>query len=85
MLGIGFFEILVIALVCFIAIGPKQLPSVMRKFAQFYRQFIGLRDELSFQLMSASDEKKDEGKKNVEPKSHETTESIVVPREKGHG
>lgn len=58
MLGVGFSEIVIIALVCFIALGPKQLPIVMRKLAGFYRQFTSLRDELKFQILSAdSDEK----------------------------
>lgn len=59
MLGIGFLEIVVIALVCFIAIGPKQLPLVMRKIAGLYRQFLSLREELRFQILSADDDRKD--------------------------
>ena len=56
MLGIGFSEIVVIALVCFIALGPKQMPIVMRKLAGFYRQFANLRDEFKFQILSADNE-----------------------------
>ena len=56
MLGVGFSEIVIIALVCFIALGPKQLPMVMRKLAGFYRQFTSLRDELKFQILSADRE-----------------------------
>lgn len=56
MLGVGFSEIVIIALVCFIALGPKQLPIVMRKLAGFYRQFTSLRDELKFQILSADNE-----------------------------
>ncbi len=53
MLGVGFSEIVIIALVCFIALGPKQLPIVMRKLAGLYRQFTSLRDEFKFQILSA--------------------------------
>lgn len=55
MLGVGFFEIVIIALVCFIAFGPEQLPSLMRKLAGFYRQMSTLKDELRFQILSADD------------------------------
>jgi Sec-independent protein translocase protein TatA len=63
MLGIGFFEIVIIALVCFVAIGPKQLPVVMRKLAGFYRQFVLLKDEFRFQIMNVESELKETDKK----------------------
>lgn len=85
MLGIGFFELLVIALVCFIAIGPKELPAVMRKLAGLYRQFVSLRDEFRFQLLSSDADattiELDAPKKQATP-SEETT---VVARDKDHG
>ena len=56
MLGVGFFEIVIIALVCFIAFGPEQLPALMRKLAGFYRQMTNLKDELRFQILSADDQ-----------------------------
>ncbi len=52
MLGIGFSEIVIIAIVCFIAVGPKQLPIVMRKIAIYYRQFLNMRDDFKFKIMS---------------------------------
>lgn len=55
MLGIGFFELVIIVLVGFIAIGPKELPVLMRKLAGFYRQMMALKSELSFQIMSADE------------------------------
>lgn len=58
MIGIGFFEIVIIGVVCFIAVGPKQIPMLMRKMAAFYRQFITLRDELRFQILSADEDVK---------------------------
>ncbi|MCA9508208.1 MAG: hypothetical protein KC505_07310 [Myxococcales bacterium] len=78
MLGVGFSEIIIIALVCFIALGPKQLPIVMRKIAGFYRQLAQLRDEFKFQLLSADRELKDdylEAKNKIKE----------LPEEKKHG
>lgn len=65
MLGVGFLEILVIALVCFIALGPKQLPIAMRKMALYYRKFLSLKEDFNFQLLNADLEepKKPEVKK----------------------
>ncbi len=59
MLGIGFFEIVIIALVSFIAVGPTQLPVVMRKIAGYYRPFVTLRAELKCKLLSGDLEKPD--------------------------
>ncbi len=56
MLGIGFGELVVIAFVAFLAIGPKNLPIFMRKFAIFYRQIMGLRDDLKYKIMSIDHE-----------------------------
>jgi Sec-independent protein translocase protein TatA len=76
MLGIGFAEILVIALVAFVALGPEHLPSLMKKLAQLYRQWTGLRDDLRFQIMNADDglldDKKTEVKKQNSPDSFRT-------------
>ena len=83
MLGIGFFEIVIIALVCFIALGPKQLPVVMRKVAQFYRQFVSLRDELRWQIMSVDDIS---AKQKPAPKQEKQIDEIVVtPKDQNHG
>lgn len=66
MLGVGFFEIVIIALVCFIAFGPDQLPMLMRKVAGFYRQLSTLKDELRFQILSADDLSPKEAKSTKE-------------------
>ncbi|MFO0714221.1 MAG: twin-arginine translocase TatA/TatE family subunit [Sandaracinus sp.] len=39
MLGIGFWEMLVIAGLILIAVGPDRLPSMVKTVAKFYRQF----------------------------------------------
>lgn len=58
MLGVGFSEIIVIALVCFIAFGPQQLPAVMRKLAIYYRQLVNLKEEFSWQILSADEQER---------------------------
>ena len=58
MLGVGFSEILIIALVSFIALGPKQIPGLMRKLAALYRQWVNLRDEFRMQVLSLEEEEK---------------------------
>lgn len=71
MFGIGFFEVLIIALVLFIAFGPEQLPALMRKLASYYRQMNNLKDELKFQIMSADSENYSEQKAQIkEDKDH---------------
>lgn len=84
MLGIGFFEIIIIALVCFIAVGPKQLPVVMRKIAGFYRQFASLRDEFRFQILSADlEDKKDEVDASSAREKAKTKETIAREENRG--
>jgi Sec-independent protein translocase protein TatA len=73
MLGIGFSEILIIAFVGFIALGPKQIPEIMRKLAGFYRQFVNLRDEFRLQVMSLEEEEK------------KKPETIIIPEDQKHG
>lgn len=85
MLGIGFLEIVVIALVCFIAVGPKQLPMIMRKIAGFYRQFVALRDEFKFQIMSADNEPIIHEEQPVVGAKPKIEPEIVVIPEQGHG
>ncbi|HXW53882.1 MAG TPA: hypothetical protein VEL47_07245 [Myxococcota bacterium] len=85
MLGIGFFEILVIAVVSFIAVGPGQLPVVMRKIAGFYRQFTTLRDELKFQVLSADIEKPDLFAGIADEKSEKKSAPEIVAKDQSHG
>ena len=75
MLGVGFSEIVIIALVSFIALGPKQVPVVMRKLAGLYRQFVNLRDEFRMQVMSLEEEE--------QKKKSETI--IITPKDSNHG
>jgi Sec-independent protein translocase protein TatA len=62
MLGVGFSEILIIAFVAFIALGPKHVPDIMRKLASIYRQFINLRNDFRMQLLSLEEEENSKAK-----------------------
>lgn len=73
MLGVGFSEILIIALVGFIAVGPRQIPGLMRKLAGIYRQFVNLKDEFRLQVLSLEDE------------ARKKTETIIISKEDKHG
>jgi sec-independent protein translocase protein TatB len=52
MFGLGFFEILVIAVVFVVAVGPDRLPIVMKKFAGIYRSFLQVKEEVRSQVYS---------------------------------
>lgn len=54
MLGIGFLEILVIAVVALVVLGPKHLPGVLRTIARYYKQFQGLKNELNKEIITIS-------------------------------
>lgn len=73
MLGVGFSEIVVIALVGFIALGPKQIPGLMRKLAGLYRQFVNLRDEFRLQVLS------------IEEEENKKPDTITISGENKHG
>ncbi|RKX76083.1 MAG: hypothetical protein DRP87_12940 [Spirochaetes bacterium] len=47
MFGIGFWEIVIIAVLIIIFINPKDLPSVFRKIGVLYRQINGLYRDVS--------------------------------------
>lgn len=54
MLGIGFLEIVVIALVALVALGPKHLPGVLKTIARYYKQFQNLKSELNKEIVTIS-------------------------------
>lgn len=58
MFNIGGGEILVIALIALIAVGPEQLPGVMRKVGAFVGQVRGMTTGLRDEFMSGVDEMK---------------------------
>lgn len=56
MLDIGFSEILLIAVVALVVIGPKDLPHVVRHVARFLREMRGVYNGLKRQMTEVMDE-----------------------------
>ncbi len=50
MLNLGFTELLLIAVVALVVIGPKELPALARQLAKFLRELQGLGDDVKRQL-----------------------------------
>jgi len=55
MLNIGFSELLVIAAVALVAIGPKELPEVMRKLGEFAKKAKDFTNNISDSLRIKDD------------------------------
>ena len=54
-LGMGWFEILVVALVALIVLGPERLPAYARKAGKFIRQFRKITSGVSKEITKAMD------------------------------
>jgi sec-independent protein translocase protein TatB len=50
MLNIGFSELVLIAVVALVFIGPKQLPAVLRQVMKFVRELQSLGDDVKKQM-----------------------------------
>jgi|GEM_PF-3457157 len=50
MLNVGFSELLLISAIGLVAIGPKELPTVMRHVVKFFRELQGLGDSVKRQM-----------------------------------
>lgn len=72
MLSIGFFEIVIIALVALVVLGPERLPFVMRQIAKIYRHITNFKSELAFHINSIDYEEK---QKKISPKEISETSS----------
>jgi sec-independent protein translocase protein TatB len=51
--GVGYSELLVLALIAVLVIGPKDLPKVLRTFGQFMRKMRGMAKEFQGHVDSA--------------------------------
>ncbi|MCL2504970.1 MAG: twin-arginine translocase TatA/TatE family subunit [Alphaproteobacteria bacterium] len=60
MLNISFSELLVISIVALLAIGPKELPEVMRKFGQLAKKAKDFAANISDSFEQISETKDDE-------------------------
>lgn len=56
MFSIGFLEIIVIAIVALVVLGPQRLPWLMKQCAFFYRQFVQVKNEFNYQMHQIDDE-----------------------------
>lgn len=56
MFNIGFSELLLIAVVALVFIGPKELPVVLRHIAKFFRELQALGDDMKRQFSDAVEE-----------------------------
>lgn len=56
MLSVGFFEVVIIVMVALVVLGPERLPWLMRKLAFFYKQFVHIKNEVHYQMMSIEQE-----------------------------
>jgi Sec-independent protein translocase protein TatA len=61
MFGIGFGELIIIAIVCLLVFDPKDLPQVFKKIAQFYQQITKLKEEVNFKISLTKDDKGNKG------------------------
>lgn len=61
MFGIGFGELLLIALVCLLVFDPKDLPKIFQKIAQFYQNLTSLKQDISYKINFLDTKKKDDG------------------------
>lgn len=73
MFNIGMTELIVIAVIGLIVIGPEQLPHLARKLAQLLNEFKRVKED----IMSPVDEIKDEAKQILEKSRHEMVAEIM--------
>jgi sec-independent protein translocase protein TatA len=67
MFGIGYQELIIIAIIALIIVGPKKLPDLAKTlgkgFSEFKKATEGITDELK-ETMQSEDKPKDDGGKN---------------------
>jgi Tat protein translocase TatB subunit len=83
MFGIGMQELIIIAIIALIVVGPKKLPDLAKTlgkgFSEFRKATEGVTDDLK-QTLQSEDEKKDEPLKeaDIEKKQEENNSSSSV-------
>jgi Tat protein translocase TatB subunit len=83
MFGIGMQELIIIAIIALIVVGPKKLPDLAKTlgkgFSEFRKATEGVTDDLK-QTLQGEDEKKDETVKeaDIEKKQEESNSSSSV-------
>ena len=56
MLNVGFSELLLVGVIALVAIGPKELPTVMRHVMKFLRELQNLGDDVKRQMHEVAKE-----------------------------
>ncbi len=62
MLGVGFSEVVLIALVALLVVGPEQLPTLMREAGRYYGQVRRAADDLRRAFMLEADKQDAQGR-----------------------
>ena len=80
-LGMGWFEILIVALVALIVLGPERLPAYARKAGRFIRQFRKITSGVSKEVSKAMDldsllEDEEEGDTGIRKELKAITKSL---------
>lgn len=66
MLGVSFFELIVIMLVLLVVFGPQRLPEMARNLAKLFQQLQGVTDQFHSEIKELTKEK-DNAKISHEP------------------
>ncbi len=72
MFGIGFWELVVIFMVALIVLGPKRLPEVAKTIGRFYREIMGVVNEVK---SSVNEPVKDIPKNYIPPTLDDTSKN----------
>lgn len=79
MFGMGFFEIMLIAVIAIIALGPEKLPTAMVEVARFFKKFKSSIDEAKSTLdneLQISDMKEEANKFKAQIENAKSTVSM---------
>jgi sec-independent protein translocase protein TatB len=78
--GVGYSELLVLAIIAVIVIGPKDLPKVLRTFGQFMRKARGMAREFQGHVDSAMKDAGVDGlKKDIAELKSTVSSSVSAP------
>jgi sec-independent protein translocase protein TatB len=78
--GVGYSELLVLAVIAVIVIGPKDLPKVLRVFGQFMRKARGMASEFQGHVDAAMKESGVDGlKKDLADIKTTVSKSVAAP------
>jgi len=79
MFGIGLTEILVILILIFVLINPKDLPKIAKKLGDLYRRFLDVRDRINKEVKDVEKEIRkpfEESANGIKKDIQETIDSV---------